>query len=139
MKSWESLAVDRLGTLLFASFAVLGLVLSAIGIYGVMAFAVTQRTQEFGVRLALGAQRSRVIKLVLKEGSLLASIGAVIGLAGAYLTGRALQSTLYGVEALDVYAFLVVAVVLLCAAMIASLLPALRASRVDPIEALRSE
>jgi putative ABC transport system permease protein len=135
----ESLAVDRLGTLLFASFAVLGLVLSAIGIYGVMAFAVTQRTQEFGVRLALGAQRSRVIKLVLKEGSLLALIGALIGLAGAYLTGRALQSTLYGVEALDVYAFLVVAVVLLCAAMIASLLPALRASRVDPIEALRSE
>jgi putative ABC transport system permease protein len=135
----ESLAVDRLGTLLFASFAVLGLVLSAIGIYGVMAFAVTQRTQEFGVRLALGAQRSRVIKLVLKEGSLLALIGALIGLAGAYLTGRALQSTLYGVEALDVYAFLVVAVVLLCAAMFASLLPALRASRVDPIEALRSE
>jgi putative ABC transport system permease protein len=104
-----------------------------------MAFAVTQRTQEFGVRLALGAQRSKVIKLVLKEGSLLALIGALIGLAGAYLTGRALQSTLYGVENFDVYAFLVVAVVLLCAAMVASLLPALRASRVDPIEALRSE
>ena len=124
----ESLAVDRLGMLLFASFAVLGLVLSAIGIYGVMAFTVTQRTQEFGVRLALGAQRSRVIKLVLKEGSLLASIGALIGLAGAYLTGRALQSTLYGVEALDVYAFLTVAFVLLCAALVASLVPALRAS-----------
>ena len=135
----ESLAVDRLGMLLFASFAVLGMVLSAIGIYGVMAFAVSQRTQEFGVRIALGAQRARVISMVLREGALLAAIGSVIGLAGAYLTGRALQTTLYGVEALDLQAFLVVAFVLLVAALIASLLPALRASRVDPIEALRSE
>jgi len=135
----ESLAVDRLGTLLFASFAVLGLVLSAIGIYGVMAFAVTQRTQEFGVRLALGAQRSRVIKLVLKEGSLLALIGALIGLAGAYLTGRALQSTLYAVEAVVFYSSLVVDFVLLCSAMTAILLTALYASIVESIETFTFE
>jgi putative ABC transport system permease protein len=135
----ESVAVDRLGMLLFASFAVLGLLLSAIGIYGVMAFAVTQRTQEFGVRIALGAQRARVVNLVLKEGALLALIGSTIGLAGAYLMGRALQTTLYGVEALDLRAFAAVAIVLLLAALMACLLPALRASRVDPIEALRSE
>lgn len=135
----ESLAVDRLGMLLFAAFAVLGLVLSAIGIYGVMAFAVSQRTQEFGVRIAIGAQRSRVLSLVLKEGTILAAIGSCIGLGGAYLMGRALQSTLYGVEALDLRAFTAVAFVLLMAALLACLLPALRASRVDPIEALRAE
>jgi putative ABC transport system permease protein len=135
----ESLAIDRLGMLLFAAFAVLGLILSAIGIYGVMAFAVSQRRQEFGVRLALGAQRARVIKLVLREGVLLAAIGTLIGLAGAYLTGRALQSTLFGVDALDLYAFTAVALVLLSSALLACLVPAWRASRVDPIEALRSE
>jgi putative ABC transport system permease protein len=135
----ESIAIDRLGMLLFAAFAILGLILSAIGIYGVMAFAVSQRTQEFGVRLALGAQRARVIKLVLREGVVLAGIGTVIGLAGAYLIGRALQSTLFGVEALDLRAFTVVSLVLLMSALLACLVPALRASRVDPIEALRSE
>ena len=135
----DSIAVDRLGTLLFAAFAVLGLILSAIGIYGVMAFAVSQRTQEFGVRIALGAQRSRVINLVLREGVILAAIGSTVGLAGAYLMGRALQTTLYGVEALDLRAFTAVGVVLLIAALLACLLPALRASRVDPIEALRAE
>jgi len=135
----ESLAIDRLGVLLFAAFAVLGLVLSAIGIYGVMAFAVTQRTQEFGVRIALGAQRARVIKLVLKEGVLLAIVGSLLGLGGAYLMGRALRSTLFQVEALDLRAFGAVAFVLMMAALLACLLPALRASRVDPIVALRAE
>ena len=135
----ESLAIDRLGMLLFAAFAVLGLILSAIGIYGVMAFAVSQRTHEFGVRIALGSQRARVINLVLREGVLLAAIGTLIGLAGAYLTGRALRSTLYGVDALDPWAFTAVALVLLMSALLACLVPALRASRVDPIEALRAE
>jgi len=135
----ESLAIDRLGMLLFFAFAALGLILSAIGIYGVMAFVVTQRTHEFGVRIALGAQRARVIKLVLREGVMLAGAGSIIGLAGAYLAGRALQSTLYGVEALDLSAFTAVALVLLLSALLACLVPALRASRVDPIEALRAE
>ena len=94
----ESLAIVRFSMVLFASFAVLGLLLAAVGIYGVMAFGVAQRTQEFGVRMALGAQRSRVVSMVLKEATILAVLGgALIGLVGAYLVGRAMQSTLYGV------------------------------------------
>jgi putative ABC transport system permease protein len=135
----ESLASDRFGVVLFTSFGVLGLFLAVVGIYGVMAFAVAQRTQEFGVRMALGAQRSRVITLVLKEGTILALIGAVIGLGGAYLVGRAMQSILYGVGAMDGHAFGAVFGLLLLAAWVACLIPALRASRVDPIVALRYE
>ena len=133
----ESLAIDRFSVVLFSSFGVLGLLLAGIGIYGVMAFTVAQRTQEFGVRLALGAQRSRVLTLVLKEGTTLALIGSLIGLGGAYLVGRAMQSTLYGVGAMDGRAFGMVALVLVVAALVACLLPAWRASRVEPIEALR--
>ena len=104
-----------------------------------MAFGVAQRTHEFGVRMALGAQRSRVIGLVLKEGTILAVIGGLIGLGGAYLVGRAMQSTLYGVAALDVRAFGAVFLLLLISAWLACLLPALRASRVEPLVALRHE
>ncbi|HKG78493.1 MAG TPA: ABC transporter permease [Pyrinomonadaceae bacterium] len=135
----ESLAINRFSVVLFASFGVLGLMLAAVGIYGVMAFAVAQRTKEFGVRMALGAQRSRVVKMVLKEGTLLAIGGTVIGLCGAYLVGRAMQSTLYGVEALDVRSFAAVSLLLLVAALLACLFPALRASRVEPLVALRYE
>jgi putative ABC transport system permease protein len=135
----ESLAIDRFSVVLFASFGAMGLLLAAVGIYGVMAFAVAQRTQEFGVRMALGAQRSRVISLVLKEGTILAVIGAIIGLGGAYLVGRAMQSTLYGVGAMDVRAFGAVCFLLLVAAWLACLFPALRASRVEPLVALRYE
>lgn len=135
----ESLAIDRFSVVLFSSFGVLGLLLAAVGIYGVMAFTVAQRTQEFGVRMALGAQRSRVLRLVLKEGALLAAVGALIGLGGAYLVGRAMQSTLYGVGAMDMRAFGAVAFVLLAAALLACLLPAWRASRVEPVVALRDE
>lgn len=133
----ESLAIDRFSVVLFSSFGVLGLLLAAIGIYGVMAFTVAQRTQEFGVRMALGAQRSRVVRLVLKEGTTLALIGAAIGMGGAYLVGRAMESTLYGVGALDTRAFGAVALVLVVAALLACLIPAWRASRVEPIVALR--
>ena len=133
----ESLAIDRFSVVLFSSFGVLGLLLAGIGIYGVMAFTVAQRTQEFGVRLALGAQRSRIVTLVLKEGTTLALIGSLLGLGGAYLVGRAMQSTLYGVGAMDGRAFAAVALVLVVAALVACLLPAWRASRVEPIEALR--
>jgi putative ABC transport system permease protein len=135
----ESLAIDRFSVVLFASFGVLGLLLAGVGIYGVMAFAVAQRTREFGVRMALGAQRSRVIRLVLKEGTILALSGVSIGLGGAYLVGRAMQSTLYGVEAFDLRAFAMVSLLLIAAALFACLFPAWRASRVEPLVALRYE
>jgi putative ABC transport system permease protein len=135
----DSLVIDRFSVVLFASFGLLGLTLAAVGIYGVMAFAVAQRRHEFGVRMALGAQRARVINMVLKEGTLLALCGTAIGLGGAYLVGRAMQSTLYGVRAFDVRAFTAVSVLLLVAALLACFFPAWRASRVEPLEALRYE
>ena len=135
----ESLAIDRFSVVLFASFGLLGLLLAAIGISGVMAFGVAQRTHEFGVRMALGAQRSRVINLVLKEGTILALSGTAVGLGGAYLVGRAMQSTLYGVQAFDARAFGAISLLLLVAALLACLFPAWRASRVEPLEALRYE
>ncbi|HEU4434443.1 MAG TPA: ABC transporter permease [Pyrinomonadaceae bacterium] len=135
----ESLAIDRFSVVLFASFGALGLLLAAVGIYGVMAFGVAQRTREFGVRMALGAQRSGVVGMVLKEGTLLAFLGAAIGLAGAYLVGRAMQSTLFGVGAFDVRAFGAVFALLLVVAWSACLAPAWRASRVEPMKALREE
>lgn len=134
----ESLAIDRFSVVLFASFGALGLLLAAVGIYGVMSFGVVQRTNEFGIRLALGAQRSRVIALVLKEGTVLALIGGVIGLIGAYLVRRAMQITLFGVPSVDVMAFGAMFGLLLLCAWLACLLPAWRASRVTPLEALRN-
>jgi predicted permease len=135
----ESLAIDRFSMVLFSSFGLLGLMLAAVGIYGVMAFGVAQRTHEFGIRMALGAQRSRVVGLVLKEGTIVAVAGAVIGLGGAYLVGRAMQSTLYGVNAMDSFAVGATAALLLAVALLACLVPALRASRVEPMKALREE
>jgi predicted permease len=135
----ESLAIDRFSMVLFSSFGLLGLLLAAVGIYGVMAFGVAQRTHEFGIRMALGAQRSGVVGLVLKEGTIVAVVGAVIGLGGAYLVGRAMQSTLYGVGAMDAIAVGTTAALLLIVALLACLVPALRASRVEPMTALRDE
>jgi len=135
----ESLAIDRFSVVLFACFGALGLLLAAVGIYGVMSFGVAQRTHEFGIRIALGARRSRVIGLVLKEGAALATIGGLLGLIGAYLVRRAMQITLFGVPAIDVRAFGMMFLLLLISALIACVVPALRASRVEPLEALRSE
>ncbi|HKR20944.1 MAG TPA: ABC transporter permease, partial [Pyrinomonadaceae bacterium] len=135
----ESLAIDRFSVVLFASFGVLGLLLAAVGIYGVMAFGVAQRTREFGIRMALGAKRSGVVGLVLKEGTLLAVLGAAIGLGGAYLVGRAMQSTLFGVGAFDAAAFGGIFFLLLAVALLACLVPAWRASTVEPMKALRDE
>jgi ABC-type antimicrobial peptide transport system permease subunit len=135
----DALAIDRFSVVLFVSFGALGLLLAAVGIYGVMAFGVAQRTHEFGVRIALGAQRSRVLGLVLKEGTLLAFTGGLIGLGGAYLVGRAMQTTLYGVPAIDVRAFGAVFLLLLGSAWLACLIPAWRASRIEPLDALRHD
>jgi putative ABC transport system permease protein len=135
----ESLAIDRFGVVLFASFGVLGVLLAAVGIYGVMAFAVAQRTHEFGVRVALGAQRTRVMRMVLKEGTILAASGTVIGLSGAYLVGRVMRVMLFGVDAFDVRSFSVASTLLIVSALLACWFPAWRASRVEPLEALRYE
>ena len=125
--------------LLFASFAAAALLLAAIGIYGLMAFAVSQRTPEIGLRLALGSGRGRIIWLVLREASILAVVGLGAGLAGAVLVGRAMRSTLYGVGAIDLSVILCVAVILLFTALMASFVPARRAASVDPMKALRTE
>jgi predicted permease len=135
----ETLSFDRFGLVLYGSFAALALLLAAVGIYGVTAFAVAQRTHEFGVRMALGAAGGQIMRLVLREGVTLALSGLVFGLGGAYLVGRAMQANLYGVGALDARATGAVALVLLAAALLACYFPARRASRVEPVVALRDE
>jgi len=135
----ETLQVDRFGMLLYGSFAALALILAAVGIYGVMAFAVAQRTQEFGVRMALGARGSQVLGLILKEGFVLALLGSVFGLGGAFAVGRVMQSSLYNVGALDAGAFLAVTAILFIAALLACYFPGRRAAKVDPMVALRYE
>jgi putative ABC transport system permease protein len=135
----EVLANDRFTVLLFASFAVVALLLAAVGIYGVMAFSVTQRSREMALRSALGASRYRVIALVVKEGLMLACAGLGLGAIGAYFVGRAMQSVLFGVGAIDYSAFGAVGLVLLSAAVLACYLPALRAATVEIMQLLRSE
>jgi putative ABC transport system permease protein len=133
----ESRAGDRFSTLLIGSFAAVALLLAALGIYGVMAFLVEQRTHEIGLRMALGAGRAAVLRLIMGEGLTLAASGLLFGMVGAWLVGRAMQGLLYGVAAIDFTAFGAVAAVLLISAMLASWLPAQRAVAVDPIRALR--
>jgi putative ABC transport system permease protein len=135
----ESLAGDRFFTVLYAGFAALALLLAAVGIYGVMAFAVAQRTHEIGLRLALGARRNQVLRMVLTEGMRLALLGLAFGLLGAFAVARILKGLLYGVATLDSGTFALVALTLFASAVLASYLPAWRASRVDPLVALRYE
>jgi putative ABC transport system permease protein len=135
----ESLGGDRFVTYLFAGFASVALVLAAIGIYGVMSFAVAQRTQEIGVRMALGATSREVQRMVLREGMGLALGGLVIGLAGAFVVGRMMKSLLYGVSSTDPSSVGGVALVLLTTAALACYVPARRATRVDAMVALRYE
>jgi len=133
----DTLAFDRFGMVLYGSFAALALLLASIGMYGVMAFTVAQRVQEFGIRSALGASGGQILRLVLREGLMLALLGLGLGLGGAGLVGRAMQSTLFGVGTLDVVALGGVALVLMAATLLACYIPARRASRVDPMVALR--
>ena len=135
----ESLAGDRFNTALFGSFAAVALLLAAVGIYGVMSFVVAQRTHEIGLRMALGAARSRVLWQVIQEGTITAVAGILLGSIGAYFVGRAMQGMVYGVGAIDPLAFSVVAMTLLMAALFACLVPARRAMAVDPMTALRQE
>ena len=135
----QALAGDRFGTVLYGSFAGVALLLAALGIYGVMAFLVEQRTHEISLRMALGAQQGHVLRLVVKEGMALAGAGLVLGLVGAWLVGRAMQGMLYGVTAFDFTAFGAVGAVLLGSALLACYVPAQRAAWVDPITALRQD
>ena len=135
----EALGQRKLSLYLLGTFAGLALLLSAIGIYGVMSFDVTRRSQELGVRMALGAARISVLSLVMKQGVGLALTGVALGLAGAFALTRVLEAQLYGVTRTDPATFVLVAVILTAVAMLATLVPALRATRLDPVKALRCE
>ena len=135
----ESLATRRLTMSLLGSFAGLALLLASVGLYGVMALSVTQRTREFGIRLALGAPREDVFRLALGRGLLLVGVGLGLGLLGAIGAGRALTSLLYDVGGLDPAALLSAMISLAAVAVLACWFPARRATRVDPIVALRYE
>jgi putative ABC transport system permease protein len=135
----ESVAKPRFRTILLGIFATLALLLSGVGIYGVMSYAVTRSTREIGIRLALGAQVRDVLKLVLRNGMKLALIGVGIGLAGAFAVTRLMSKLLFGVTATDAVTFGSVSVVLLAVAFLACYIPARRATKVDPLVALRYE
>jgi predicted permease len=129
----------RLNVYVLGAFAVLGLFLAAVGIYGVLAHSVARRTREIGIRTALGADKSTIQKLVLREGLRLALVGTALGLIGAVGATRFVKSLLYGVDVLDPIAFGVVPMILLGVAMVAVFLPARRAASVEPVAALKTE
>jgi len=132
------MAQRRFAMYLFGIFALIALVLAAVGLYGVMAYSVTQRTREIGIRMALGAAHADVLRMVLRHGARLTLLGVAIGLAAAFGVTRLIASLLY-VSATDAMTFTTISVLLSAVAMLASLLPARRAARVDPLVALRQE
>jgi putative ABC transport system permease protein len=135
----EGTSRTRFIALLLGFFAGVALLLSAIGIYGVMAYNVSARTREMGIRIALGAQTSDVLRLVMRDGLMLIAAGLAIGLTAAWAASRVLASQLYEVSASDPQTFVIVALVLAVVASVACYLPARRATRTDPISALRNE
>jgi predicted permease len=135
----RSLGTDRLIAMLSSCFGALALLLASIGLYGVMSYAVARRTNEIGIRMALGARRGNVLGLVLGHGSRLALLGVAIGIVGALGLTRFLSSLLFGVKPADPLTFLIVSLVLAGVALLASYLPARRATKVDPMVALRYE
>jgi putative ABC transport system permease protein len=135
----DSIAQRRLNMLLMGLFGGLAMLLSAVGIYGLLSQAVTQRTQEMGIRMALGAQVSDVLKLVLRQGMMLALAGEMIGLIAAFALTRVIRGLLFSVTPNDATTFVVVSGVLAVVALLACYLPARRATKVDPLVALRYE
>ena len=135
----DATARTRFGALLLGVFAALALLLASVGVYGMMAYAVLRRTREIGIRIALGAQRADVLRLVMRDGVVLTLSGLALGLAGALAATRVLRSQLYGVGPFDLFTFVVVSALLAVVALLANYIPARRATRVDPLVALRYE
>jgi len=134
-----TVAAPRFNTTLLAIFAAVALVLTIVGLYGVMSYSVAQRTNEIGIRMALGARVTDVLKLVFKQGMILVLFGEVIGLAAAFALTRLIRGLLFGVAPTDFRTFIAVAAVLAAVALLATLIPARRAAKVDPLVALRYE
>jgi putative ABC transport system permease protein len=135
----QVLGYDRFTMILFVSFGVIALLLAALGVYGVTSFSVEERTREIAIRMALGAHRGRVIIDFLREGFWMACVGLGFGLIGAWIVGRGMRSTLFGIGSIDLKVLGTVALLLLLAALLACLIPARRAASVDPMQALRVE
>jgi putative ABC transport system permease protein len=129
----------NMGALFGGALGLLGLVLALVGIYGVVSYSASQRTQEIGVRMALGAQRKDILRLVVGQGLTLVAVGIVVGLCAAFGVSRLLGTMLFGISATDATTFIGVPVVLGSMALLASYLPALRATRIDPMVALRMD
>lgn len=127
----------RFTTTLLASFAAMALFLASIGIYGVVSYTVSQRTQEIGIRMALGAKRGQVLRLVVGYGLRLVLLGTVVGVAGAFAVSRFMSSLLFNIAPTDVTSFSLASVTLLALALLASYVPAAKAMRIDPLVALR--
>jgi putative ABC transport system permease protein len=135
----DTLALQRMAALLLSGFGALALLLAALGIYGVLAYSVSRRTREIGVRMALGAKIADVLTLVMRQGLLLVAFGMALGLAGALALTRLLRGFLYEISALDPLTFVCVVFLLAVVSVLACWLPARRATRVDPMVALRHE
>lgn len=135
----QTLSQSRFNSGLLGAFAAIAILLAAVGIYGVIAYNVAQRTREIGIRMALGAQRKQMLSMILRQSLTLAAVGIVVGLLGAFAATRLLRALLFGVGPMDVLTYAAVIALLGAAAFVAGLLPARRAMKVDPVVALRYE
>jgi putative ABC transport system permease protein len=135
----RSVAQPRFYSELFATFAAIAVILACVGLYGVISYATSQRTQEIGIRVALGAKNLDILKMVVGQGMILVMIGILLGIIGALGATRFLETLLYGVDTKDIFSYLSVSILLAFVALIACYIPARRATKVDPMMALRYE